>query len=414
MASKLKPTTIEALSGNGSLPKGWRMVRFGDVVRDVNEAERNPLEAGLERFVGLEHIEPENLHLKQWGLLADGEISFTKRFRKGQVLFGKRRAYQRKVAVAEFGGICSSDILTFEPKANDLLPELLPFIVQSEGFFEHALGTSSGSLSPRTRWSQLQDYEFPLPPKDEQRRIAEILLAADNATESFNTSRISAETLYTTLVGTIYSEGLSHKGSRASELGPIPKDWQIARLESLCDQTAPIGYGIVQSGAHDELGVPTLNIKDLHGDQFTGVHRTSATIEKGYARSRVKGGDLLLSIKATVGEVDIVVDNFCGNISRDLARIRTNERVLPRFLLHLFRSARYQAYIHRYVVGSTRKEISIHYLRRFLIPHPESNEQLRVVRILDAALDNINKLIAHEAQSQHVKMQLLNSLLRRE
>ena len=57
------------------------------------------------------------------------------------MLFGKRRAYQRKVAVAEFDGICSSDILTFEPKGDLLIPELLPFIVQSDGFFEHALGT---------------------------------------------------------------------------------------------------------------------------------------------------------------------------------------------------------------------------------------------------------------------------------
>ena len=153
MANKVKAATTTAptaQTANGIMPKGWRTVRFGEVVRDVNESERNPIDAGLERFVGLEHIEPENLHLKQWGLLADGEISFTKRFRKGQVLFGKRRAYQKKVAVTEFDGICSSDILTFEPKGDDLLPELLPFIVQSEGFFEHALGTSSGSLSPRT------------------------------------------------------------------------------------------------------------------------------------------------------------------------------------------------------------------------------------------------------------------------
>ncbi len=120
MASKVKATTAASPPSNGSLPKGWHTVRFDDVVRDVNEAERNPIGAGLERFIGLEHIEPENLHLKQWGNLADGDISFTKPFRKGQVLLGKRRAYQRKVAVAEFDGICSSDILTFEPKGDDL------------------------------------------------------------------------------------------------------------------------------------------------------------------------------------------------------------------------------------------------------------------------------------------------------
>ena len=160
-------------------PISWPVVKFGDVVENVNLVERNPLDAGLERFVGLEHMDGENLHIRRWGLIEGSETTFTKRFCKGQVLFGKRRAYQRKVAVAEFDGICSSDILTFEPKGEALIPELLPFIVQSEGFFEHALGTSAGSLSPRTRWSQLADYEFTLPPKDEQRRIAELLSGAD-------------------------------------------------------------------------------------------------------------------------------------------------------------------------------------------------------------------------------------------
>jgi type I restriction enzyme S subunit len=91
------------------------MVHFGDVVRNVDESIRDPQNNGLERYVGLEHIDPESLHIQRWGLISEG-TSFTRRFRKGQVLFGKRRAYQRKVAVAEFDGLCSSDILVFEPK----------------------------------------------------------------------------------------------------------------------------------------------------------------------------------------------------------------------------------------------------------------------------------------------------------
>ena len=152
-------------------------------MNDVKESERNPREAGLDRYIGLEHIEPENLHIKEWGDLTQDGVSFTKRFRKGHVLFGKRRAYQRKVAVAEFDGICSSDILTFEPKDDTLIPALLPFIVQSDAFFDHALDTSSGSLSPRTRWSQLKDYEFPLPPNNEQTRIADTLWCATDCVE---------------------------------------------------------------------------------------------------------------------------------------------------------------------------------------------------------------------------------------
>jgi len=167
-------------------------VKFGDVVRNVNENERNPLENGLERYIGLEHLDPESLHIKRWGLIAEG-TSFTRKFTKGQVLFGKRRAYQRKAAVAEFDGICSGDILVLEPKNDRLLPELLPFIVQSDCFFEHALRTSAGSLSPRTKWRDLANYEFFLPPLDEQRRIAEILWAADGAIRAWRHSLESAE-----------------------------------------------------------------------------------------------------------------------------------------------------------------------------------------------------------------------------
>jgi type I restriction enzyme S subunit len=168
-----------------SLKPGWKMVKFGEVVKNANLVERDPKGNGVERIVGLEHIDPENLHIRRWNSVADG-TSFTRKFVPGQTLFGKRRAYQRKVAYAEFEGICSGDILTFEPKNRKvLLPKLLPFICQSDAFFDHALDTSAGSLSPRTSWKALQDFEFPLPPLDEQKRIAEILWAADEAVEQW-------------------------------------------------------------------------------------------------------------------------------------------------------------------------------------------------------------------------------------
>jgi len=170
------------------LKPDWKMVKFGEVVKNANLVERVPEANSIERIVGLEHIDSENLHIRRWNAVADG-TSFTRKFVPGQTLFGKRRAYQRKVAFAEFEGICSGDILTFEPKNRKiLLPELLPFICQSDAFFDHALGTSAGSLSPRTSWTALQDFEFPLPPLGEQRRIAEILWAVDEAVVKFKES----------------------------------------------------------------------------------------------------------------------------------------------------------------------------------------------------------------------------------
>jgi type I restriction enzyme S subunit len=173
---------------SSQLKPGWKMVKFGEVVKNANLVERDPEANDIERIVGLEHIDPENLHIRRWNFVADG-TSFTRKFVPGQTLFGKRRAYQRKVAYAEFEGICSGDILTFEPKNREvLLPELLPFICQSDAFFDYALGTSAGSLSPRTSWTALKDFEFPLPPLDEQKRIAEILWAADEAVEKYKSA----------------------------------------------------------------------------------------------------------------------------------------------------------------------------------------------------------------------------------
>ena len=163
---------------------GWKRVRFGDVVENCAET-CDPEEAGLERFVAMEHLEPGSLHVRSWGNVADG-TTFTRRCRPGQVLFGKRRAYQRKVAVAEFEAVVSGDIYVLAPKDSQrLLPELLPFLCLSERFFQHAVGTSAGSLSPRTNWSSLASFEFDLPSLDQQHRIAEILWAVDEVRQAW-------------------------------------------------------------------------------------------------------------------------------------------------------------------------------------------------------------------------------------
>src|SRR5262245_6130717 len=105
--------------------RGWTKVAFGDVVRLTRERSSNPNDDGFERYVGLDHLEPGELRVRRWGDLSEG-TTFTNIFRAGQVLFGKRRAYQRKVGVADFDGVCSGDIYVFEAKKEHLLPELLP------------------------------------------------------------------------------------------------------------------------------------------------------------------------------------------------------------------------------------------------------------------------------------------------
>lgn len=134
-------------------------------------------------IVGLEHLTPEEITLTAWN--EDSENTFTKMFRKGDILFGRRRAYLKKAAVAPFDGICSGDITVIQAKPDLILPELLPFIIQNDALFDFAVGKSAGSLSPRVKWEHLKNYEFELPEMDKQRELAGLLWAMDATRKSY-------------------------------------------------------------------------------------------------------------------------------------------------------------------------------------------------------------------------------------
>ena len=134
-------------------------------------------------IVGLEHLVPEEVTLTAWDEGSDN--TFTKMFRKGNVLFGRRRAYLKKAAVAPFDGICSGDITVIEAISDRILPELLPFIIQNDDLFDFAVGKSAGSLSPRVKWEHLKNYSFELPDMEEQHRLAKILWAMDATKKAY-------------------------------------------------------------------------------------------------------------------------------------------------------------------------------------------------------------------------------------
>lgn len=156
-------------------------VLLGDVAEEVrenyNETDGNPA------VVGLEHLIPGEIRLKEWS--EDTNTTFTKAFHKGQVLFGRRRAYLKKAAVAPVDGICSGDITVISAKPDKILPELLPFVIQNDDFFDFAVGKSAGSLSPRVKWSRLKEYEFNLPSLPQQKELAKLLWSFVDAKEAY-------------------------------------------------------------------------------------------------------------------------------------------------------------------------------------------------------------------------------------
>ncbi|MGB2086306.1 MAG: restriction endonuclease subunit S, partial [Flavobacteriaceae bacterium] len=146
-------------------------VKFGDICKEVKLTTKDPIGDGYERYIGLEHLDSGSLKIKRWGMIVEDSPSFTRVFKKGQLLFGKRRPYLKKAAIAEFDGICSGDIIVMEPLDNLSEPELLKFIVQSEKFWQHAVNTSSGSLSPRTKYKEIAKLVIELPCFREQKKL---------------------------------------------------------------------------------------------------------------------------------------------------------------------------------------------------------------------------------------------------
>ena len=162
-------------------------VRFGDVVKEVKiNIDRNT--DNHEFYIAGEHMDSENIHLTRRGRFEDSDVgpAFIRLFKPGQILYGSRRTYLKKVAVADFEGITSNTTFVLETKdKTKLLQGLLPFIMLSDDFTEYSIRKSKGSTNPYILFSDLAQYEFDLPEINEQKRLLDILLACDAAKESY-------------------------------------------------------------------------------------------------------------------------------------------------------------------------------------------------------------------------------------
>lgn len=195
-------------------------VLLGDVAHEHKETCKGSKDGYP--IVGLEHLIPEEITLTTWD--EGSENTFTKMFRKGNVLFGRRRAYLKKAAVAPFDGICSGDITVIEADPDKILPELLPFIIQNDDLFDFAVGKSAGSLSPRVKWEHLKNYEFELPDMDKQKELAELLWAIDDTKKSYQELIAATDEL-------VKSQFIAMFGS----LGEDEKGWGLTTLGKCCE-----------------------------------------------------------------------------------------------------------------------------------------------------------------------------------
>lgn len=276
----------------------WELVTFGDVAKkQKTSVDRENTD--LTRYVAGEHMGSEDLHLRQWGEIGEDYLgpAFTRKFEKGDILYGSRRTYLRKVAVAHFDGITANT--TFVIKANKklILPELLPFIMLSEGFAQHSIRNSKGSVNPYVNWKDIANYEFLLPPKDQQAKLAELLWAADAAVES----QTAIENGVQSALAALFRETIS----QSCDDVPLSEVGQV-----VTGATPPTKNKAFWEGG----SVPFVTPADFNDSPYIeSVERTITQAGMESVRPLPANTVLVVSIGATIGKVAITKSECATN-----------------------------------------------------------------------------------------------------
>jgi type I restriction enzyme, S subunit len=159
----------------------WNIFKFDKIIKRISEQVLPDL-AKVNIYIGLEHIDKEDIHVRRQGI--PSEVKGSKlRFYPGDIIFGKRRAYQRKAVIVNFDGICSAHAFVFRANKEIINPNLLPFFLHSDNFMDKMIDISVGGLSPTINWSDLKGLEFLLPPKKDQDEFVKLFMAIDDVIE---------------------------------------------------------------------------------------------------------------------------------------------------------------------------------------------------------------------------------------
>ncbi len=338
---------------------GWQIVKFEEIAREVKITRKTPVEDGLEFYIGLEHLDPQSLRITRKGNIVEDNPSFTRRFTAGQILFGKRRAYQRKAAIADFDGICSGDIIVIEEMPGKIIPGLLPFIVQSDAFFDWAVQTSSGSLSPRTKWKSLAEFEFPLPPIERQKEILEVLEKVEEcyirAENAYSSSKIAATRLMNELINSIANKQSKVK---LAELGSVYGGLSGKKGSDFGKGKPYITYlNVYNNYQIDPNGIDYVDIKPDEKQNIVNVNDVIFTISSE-TPDEVGISSVVIEDLGTV-----YLNSFCFGF-----RLRDSKTFSALYLKYFFRSSFFRREIRRLAQGSTRYNLSKKEFLKIKIP----------------------------------------------
>ena len=346
-----------------SLKPGWKMVKFGDVVRQCKESvdrDNNP----FERYVEGGHMDSENIHIRRWGEFGTDYVgpAFHRIFRKGQVLYGSRRTYLKKVAIADFDGITANTTFVCETKDQSVfMRELLPFLMLTDSFTGHSIRESKGSTNPYINWPDIAKYEFPLPPLNEQKRIAKILWAADEAFEYWKKCQAKADDAYRLDI--------------AARLTAGGAEWDEKPIGQLCFLSNGRGF---KSSEWSEKGYPIIRIQNLNGSRE--FNHFDGELEE---RWLVRSGQLLYAWAGVKGMSfgPRIWDGPTGGLNQHIFKIEPNSGIGKRWLFEILQLITSE--VEKDAHGFKKELVHIRksWLTEHLVPVPPEGERNNIETI---------------------------------
>ena len=379
------------MSDNKNLKPGWKIWRFDQMATNVNVRVDNPSESGMEHYVGLEHLDADSLKIRRWGTPDDVEATKLM-FKKGDIIFGRRRAYQRKLGVAEFDGICSAHAMVLRAKPDVVLPDFLPFFMQSDLFMKRAVEISVGSLSPTINWKTMAIQEFVLPPINEQVRLVDLLQAIERTTESHRKIGGSADKLVRSLLSDV-----------------LNREWPAVDLGSVIQGTQ---YGLsINAGSDGQYPMlRMMNIED--GICVENDIKYVDLSKKDFEAYRLVDGDVLFNrtnsyeLVGRTGVYELEGDHVFASY---LVRIKTvPEKLEPKFLTLYLNSDFGRRQVLAYATKAvSQANVNASNLLRVRLPLPPLEVQKQLLDEIACAKSTERAAMVRRSSAEGMKKQLL-------
>lgn len=358
-----------------ALAKDWNLVRFGEVAENISKRV-NPSAGDEKEYIGLEHLDSGSLEVRRWGseVVLKGQKFAIK---KGDILFAKRNAYLKRVALAPFDGIFSAHGMVIRPLGGDMHPEFLPFFMQSNTFMNRAISVSEGSLSPTIKWKTLAAQEFKIPPLTEQKRLLEILKKASESLSKLD----ELESSFSQMVSTIIEDKIRQFCPNEISIGELIQSGDILGI-----QDGNHGNDHPKASDYVGHGIPFVMASDLTNgsinlDQCKNLKKELADkLRIGFS----KPGDILLSHKGTVGLVAVtpeVTDYIMLTPQVTYYRVKDGGRLRSKFLEIYFRSQSFQRSLKALSAQSTRAYIGITSQKKMNVPLPLDWQQDEIIHL---------------------------------